>query len=361
MSQNISIDTSTLVRFWLVILGFFLLGLFLVKAWSGLVVVGIAIFLTLSIRPLGAKFNELFSKRKVKNREKLANILAFLVVVAILCVILLIIGPIVVSETSKFFASLPAMFEDSLGGWEGINEFGRNFGINDLQSEIVAAISGMTSGFLGNFGNIVGSIGNVFGMIFMAIVLTIFFLLEGREVYNRFWEVINRNGRDRSIVTIRRIIRKMGDVVSTFMGKQVSIALIDGIVVAFIVFLLSLIFGFSADLAFPLGLISMIFYLIPMFGQIIGCVVNILVLMVSSPLAGLVYGVCYLIYAQVEGNVIAPKMQGNALSLPPMIVLVSIVVGTYALGLIGAIIAIPIAGCIKVLIEEYPNLKGIRG
>ena len=64
-----------------------------------------------------------------------------------------------------------------------------------------------------------------------------------------------------------------------------------------------------------------------------------------------------IVYAQIENNVIAPKIQGNALNLQPVVILSAIVIGMYMFGLLGAIIAIPIAGCIRVLIDEYPNIK----
>ena len=57
---------------------------------------------------------------------------------------------------------------------------------------------------------------------------------------------------------------------------------------------------------------------------------------------------------------IAPKVQGTALKLPPIAILIAITIGTYMFGLIGAIIAIPIAGCIKVLIDEYPKIRELR-
>ena len=67
--------------------------------------------------------------------------------------------------------------------------------------------------------------------------------------------------------------------------------------------------------------------------------------------------VVYIIYAQVENNFIAPKIQGSALNLPAVVILCAITIGMYMFGLLGAIIAIPIAGCIKVLVEEYPNIR----
>lgn len=106
-----------------------------------------------------------------------------------------------------------------------------------------------------------------------------------------------------------------------------------------------------------MGLLALVFYLIPMFGPIISCGLITLILLFSSPVAAIVFLVFYIVYAQIENNVIAPKIQGNALNLPATVVLVAIIIGMNVFGLIGAIIAIPIAGCIKVLIEEVPGLR----
>ena len=66
------------------------------------------------------------------------------------------------------------------------------------------------------------------------------------------------------------------------------------------------------------------------------------------------------IVAQIENNIISPKIQGDALNLQPVIILCAITIGMYMFGLLGAIIAIPIAGCIRVLVDEYPRIKASR-
>ena len=74
----------------------------------------------------------------------------------------------------------------------------------------------------------------------------------------------------------------------------------------------------------------------------------------------MVFGVIYITYAQIENNVISPKIQGDALNLRPLVILCAITIGTYMFGLLGAIIAIPIAGFIRVLVEEYPNIRALK-
>lgn len=154
--------------------------------------------------------------------------------------------------------------------------------------------------------------------------------------------------------------QRIASVISTYVTKQVTVALIDGCVVAIAVFILSLTCGFSSGLALPMGLLAFVFYLIPMFGPIISCALVALLLLFSSPIAAIIYLIFYIIYSQIENNFIAPKLQGDALNLPTALVLTAIVIGMYMFGLVGAIIAIPIAGCIKVFIEELPNLRAAK-
>ena len=144
---------------------------------------------------------------------------------------------------------------------------------------------------------------------------------------------------------------------ATYVSKQVTVAILDGVVVGLAVLLLSLVFDFSSGLAAPMGLIAMVLYLIPMFGPIISCGLITILLAFSSPAAGLIFLVFYIVYAQIENNLIAPKLQGNALNLPSALILTAIVIGMYMFGLVGAIIAIPIAGGIKVVVEEWPSLR----
>ena len=174
------------------------------------------------------------------------------------------------------------------------------------------------------------------------------------------WKYLETNDDKKAAKVTRTIITKMANVVSTYVSRQVLVAVLDGCVTMIIVFILSLVFRFSPNLAIPMGMITMLFYLIPMFGQFIGGSIVTVLLMSSNLWAGLIFAAIYIGYSQIENNIIAPKIQGNALKLRPVIILCAIIIGMYMFGLLGAIIAVPIAGCIRVLFEEYPNIKAAR-
>ncbi len=357
MSKTIDVDTKTFVRFWLVILGFGLVGMFIWKAWEALIIIGIALFLTIAIRPLAQRINSLTKK----DHSTSSSIIAYIIIIGVIGIVVSMVGPVVIEQTTQFVQQLPETFEHTLGGWDGINDFGQTLGIDNLQNEIMTGLQNFSSGFVSNIGNaLVMSVGTVVKMLtntILTIVLTLFFSLEGPSIIDKAWGVLEGRRKNSSVRAWQHLAGRMVDVVSTYVSHQAMVAVLDGLVVMIAVLLLSFTFGLPGGLALPMGLVAMVFYLIPMFGPIISCVIITLVLMFSSPVAAAIFLVFYIVYAQVENNVIAPKIQGNALNLPATMVLVAIIIGMNVFGLLGAIIAIPIAGCIKVVIEELPNLR----
>ncbi len=367
MSKIIETDLKTFVKFWLVPLGIGLVLLFLYSAQTGLIIVGISIFLALALKPLVRKVNNFFTKHfgTEKKHRTLSAALAYIIVVLIIGGIIAVVGPVVVNETSKFIQNFPETFEDTFGGWDGINNFGKTIGIDDLHAEISNAVKNLSDNILGVLGNnlvsSVSGIADAVMKIVLTLVLTLLFLLEGPALMDTFWKSIGSAEEDKKPVAVaKRVLAKMADVISTYVSRQVIVAAIDGCASGLIVFCLSLFTGVSTGIAVPMGLITMLFYLIPMFGQFIGGTLVTAILLFSSLPAGLIFAVIYIIYAQIENNVIAPKIQGNALNLPAVMILMAIVIGMYMFGLLGAIIAVPIAGCIRVLMDEYPNIKAAR-
>ncbi len=357
MTKTIDVDTRTFVRFWMVILAFGLVGLLVWRAWGALVIIGVALFLSIAIRPLAHRINGLTRA----NHATASTVLAYAIVMTILGIIVALVGPVVIEQTMQFVQQLPGMFEHTLGGWDGINRLGQSIGVENLQGEILSGLQSFSTSFVSNFGNTivvsVGMIAQVVTNVILTIVLTLFFSLEGPSIMQEFWHSVAGKKDSESVKTYQRLVAKMVDVVSTYVSHQVMVALLDGCVVTIAILLLAFLFGLPGSLALPMGLVAMVFYLIPMFGPIISCGLITLVLLLNSPIAAIVFLVFYIIYAQIENNVIAPKIQGSALKLPATLILVAIIVGMNVFGLIGAIIAIPIAGCIKVLFEEWPALR----
>ena len=359
MSKSIDVDTKTFVRFWLVIAAFIALILLIIKAKDGLIIVGTSIFLALAFKPLTKKVDRILGK---KSHPGLAAGVTVTAIVLVIGAIIATVGPVVVSETSRFLSQAPTQIQDAINQSDWIDNVGKTFGIDDAKMQLGTLIK---NGLHSVFGNIpetlfssVSAIANFLVSAVLSLVLTILFITQGPALMRSLISRVNSKSEKASRLT-ERIAGKISDVISGYVTGQLIVAVIDATFTGLTVFALSLIFGFSSGLALPMAMVSLVFYMIPMFGQVITDIIVSLVLFISSPWAGLSFLVVYLVFAQIEANVIAPRIQGNRMSLPPLLILVAITLGMYAFGLIGAIISIPIAGIIKVLIDEYPNIKAV--
>lgn len=367
MSKTIDTDIKTFIKFWLVPIGIILVLMFISAAKVGLIITGLSIFLALALKPLVNQVNKFFNKifRNKKKYGTVSAVLAYVIIIGVIGAIIAIVGPVVVSETSNFIQHFPETFERTVGGWKGINDFGHNFGIDNLQEQITNGVTSLSKRLAEVLGSDlftgVSGIADTVTKVILTLILTMLFLLDGPKILKSFWARVNAEDDNKAATAVaERIVRRMGNVVSVYVSRQALIAVADGCATCLIVFLLHLFTDISPTLALPMGLITMVFYMIPMFGQFIGGTLVTVILLFSNPIAALVFGITYIIYAQIENNVLSPRIQGSALKLPPLVILCAVVIGMYAFGLLGAIISVPIAGCIRVLIDEYPNIKAAK-
>jgi len=350
MSNKIEVDTNTFVRFWLVILGFVLAALFIWKAATGLLLVGFSLFLAIAISPLVKKVARITAGRA----QKSAIAAVYIIVMAAIVGVLAVIVPTVVSETTKFATNLPGTMEGISSSLAWINDLGDRFGVADLRGQLMHGVSEFSTRVAQDFGsnilNSVGTIGSFFAGSILVLVLTFLMLMQGPTVMANFWRNFEHDERMQKIQTVSG---RMSGVIAKYVSGVLLVALIGGAAATFVVFVLSLIFGFSSGLALPLGLLAGVMSLIPMFGAFIGGTLVALLLAINSLWAGVVFAIYYIIYQQIEGNVILPKVQSRGMQMPALLVLSVVTVGVFMFGLVGAIVAIPIAGCVKVLVEEY--------
>ncbi len=351
MSSKIEVDTKTFVRFWLVILGLGAIALFIWKASFGLLILGVSLFLAIAISPLVSKIADIIPGNE---HRKIPTTLAYVLVVGALALILSVVLPAIVQESVKFVSNLPETVHDVTSNFKEINQFGERLGIKDLQGQITVAISNFSEDFVRDFGtnllNSVGAVANFFAASILVLALTFLMLMDGPNLVKAFWRNIEKTNK--RVVKAQRISDKMADVVAKYVSGALTVSLINGIMTTLAVFVLTLIFGISPGLALPFGLITGVMSLIPMFGSFIGGTLVAVLLAFSSLPAGIAFFVYCVVYLQIEANVISPRVQSKGMNLPALAVLAAVTIGVYMFGLIGAIVAIPVAGCIKVLIEE---------
>jgi len=351
MKVRIEIDTKTFVRFWLVVFGFGIGILALYSARTALVIIGTAFFLALALNGPVSRL-----ARHLPGRSRtLSTAIAFFAVVIFLSSVIFLVIPPVVQQTVKFIDNAPTLLQNVSNEWHGVGELVAKYHIQPQVDQAVSAIRDnaghWATGFGKNFLSGLGSAMSVFAATLLVLVLTFLMLIEGPTWMERIWSVYKN---DRRVRAHKRLVHRMRAVVSGYVSGQLSVSGIDAAAAGVTVFILSRFFSeVPANLALPTVAFCFIFSLIPLFGATLaGIIVTILLAMNSIP-AAIIFAIYFVIYQQLENNVISPRIQSKRIELSPLAVLTAVTIGLYVFGVAGGIISIPIAGCIKVLVENY--------
>ncbi len=350
MKVRVQIDTQTFVRFWLVVIGFALAGFLIFSARDGLIIVGTALFLALALNgPVSRLANYLPGKSRIGSTA-----IAFLAILSFIGAFLFLAVPPIIQQTAKFVETVPSIVDEATKRWHGLDKTIDEYNLRPQVDETLNSIKDNASKWATNVGSnalsSVGSIFSFFAALFLVIVLTFLMLVEGPEWRRRVWGLY----RDKvKMERHRDIADKMHQVVSGYVTGQLTVSALGATAAGLAVFVISFFFDVPANLAIPTAAITFILSLIPMFGATIAGVLISLLLGFNALWAGIIYAIYFVIYQQIENNFISPTIQSKRLDLSPLVVLASVTIGLYLFGIAGGIISIPVAGCIKVLLEDY--------
>jgi predicted PurR-regulated permease PerM len=350
MKNSINVDTKTFVRFWLVVISFGLVGFAVYKALPALVIIGISLFLAIALNPPVS-----YISQKLNNKSRvISTALAYIVVILLLGVIVFLVIPPVAEQTAKFIQTVPSMIDSVSTQYSVVKEVVDKYNIQPQFNEVISSIKASATNFASSFGmsllSSIGSIVSLFANMVIVLVLTFLILVEGPTWMRRIWNLYGNQDR---MSRHRATFKRMYSVVTGYVSGQLTVSAIDGVFSGLVVFILSLVIDVPANLVIPTIAIMFVLSLIPLFGATMGALFIGLVLAINSPIAAVIFIIYFLLYQQIENNFIAPKIQSKKLNLSPLIILVSIVIGIVLFGIIGGIISIPIAGCIKILIEDH--------
>ena len=356
---KLSISTGTFIRFRLVIIGFLavIAGIFLAQA--ALITIAISFFLALVLnRPVS------FLARHIPGHSRaLATLISYLIVIAIVILLIFNVIPIFIHQISTFVGNAPELIREIQSRNNGFEIFLADHGMDAQYNAWLANISKQIGEFANQIGGSVVSMLTVFmsammNVIFTA-VLTFLMLVEGPDWEKKFWMIAYKDTKKRA--RHQKIAKKMYDVVSGYITGQTIVAAISATLTAVAVWFLSLMFGkIDPSLVLPAWMTIFIMTFIPMFGATIGGFIVAALLTLFAWPAALIYIVFFLIEQQFENNFTSPKIQSKRLNMSALIILASILVGLNVAGILGALVAIPVAGCVMVVLREFIESRNSR-
>jgi predicted PurR-regulated permease PerM len=300
--------------------------------------IGAALFLALGIEPLIA-----FLERRRFPRW-LALVVTLVIIIGAFVALVWAIVPVAVDQASQLVQNTINWVNDG-GAEEWFLSLQHQFpgvindsNINAVTQWLQQNLPDITSKVLQTG---IGIVQGAFGVI-IVVILTIYFTASLPSIKRAAYQLVPASRRAR--------VADLGDQITDSVGKyvmgQFALALVNG--------LLSAIFLTVIGAKFPILLASIAFFfsLIPLVGTITGSVIIVAVCFLSGPPTAIAAAIYYLVYMQVEAYVLSPRIMNRAVSVPGALVVVAALAGGTLLGILGALVAIPFAAAILLIVKQ---------
>lgn len=318
------------------------LGILILSSIVSLVTVltyiGAALFLALGIEPLIA-----FLERK-KTPRWAALIIALAGVMGLFAALIWSIAPVAIHQATQLVQNTVNWLSNGAAErwFDGLRD---QFPTVVNESNIDAVLSWLQHSLPDITTSLVqtglGIVQGTFGVI-IVIILTIYFTASLPSIKNTAYQFFPASKRERW----SDLTNQITDSVGKYVMGQVALALVNGI--------LSAIFLTIIGAQFPILLASIAFFfsLIPLVGTVTGSIIIVVICLFSGPATALTAGIYYLVYMQVEAYVLSPRIMKRAVAVPGAFVVVAALAGGTLLGVLGALIAIPVAAGILLIIKQ---------
>ena len=325
------------------------LGVLVALVVGGLVVslgtvltyVFVALFFALGLDPL---VSWLESKRIPR---ALAITIVLASVLLIFAGLLLYIIPILIEQLTIFVTSAPRIVSD-IASQPWVLDLERQLsGVVDVDSLI-----GNVQSFIGNPNNLLSLGGGILAVgsgiatgvtgAIIVLILTLYFLASLRSMKSVAYRFAPASHRPKA----REVGEEITGAVGRYVVGQVSLAAVNGV----LTFILLLIIG--GPVPALLACVAFLGSLIPLVGTISGAVIISLACLLASPVTALVAAIYYLVYMQVEAYVLSPRIMNRAVSVPGAVVVIAAVAGGTLAGVLGALVAIPVAASVIIVVQK---------
>jgi predicted PurR-regulated permease PerM len=298
----------------------------------------IALFLATGLNPAVEAL-----RRRNMSRATAVTII-FTSVIAFVIFFALVVAPPVISQGTQLINKAPTLLGE-LTNNATINKLNDQYGIIDtLQARLESVTSDGTL-LISAFGGVIGvgkSVLSGFFTFLTILVLTLYFITSLPQAVNLGLSLVPASRRERIGHLTNAIIGRVG----SFVGSQIVIAAMASL----FVFILSLVLGLPSPIA--IGMIVFVCGLIPLIGHFLGSAIVTIIALTQSIAIGVIALVAYVVYVQIENYVVTPRIMKRTLAVPGAVTIISALIGSSLLGLVGGLLAVPVAASIILILDE---------
>jgi predicted PurR-regulated permease PerM len=302
------------------------------------VLIIVALFLATGLNPAV----QAIQKRGASRTSAVAII--FISVILFVIFFIAVVIPPVVSQGTQLINSGPALLSD-LKNNATIADLNNQFGIIDTLQAKLKEVTADGTIIISAFGGVIGVGKSVLSGTFTALtvlILTLYFITSLPQMVELGVRFAPASRRDRVTRLTNAVISRVG----SFVGSQIVIAFMAAI------FVLALSFALALPSPIAIAMIVLVCGLIPLIGHFIGCSVVTIIALTQSVSIGLIAFLAYVLYVQVENYVVTPRIMKRTLAVPGAVTIISALIGSSLLGLIGGLLAVPVAASIILILDE---------
>jgi predicted PurR-regulated permease PerM len=271
-------------------------------------------------------------------------LIVFVLVIAFAAAVFLLVIPAVVDQVAELVQNLPGAIAAITKEPWFTRVFGDAAGSQQLEKDLASFLSDPVNllSLGGGVLKVGTAVANGISGGILVVVLTLFFLGSLDAVKNSFYVLVPMSTRASVIDITDQIVVSIGKYVS----GQVLLAGTNG-VFGFIAMVLA-----GVPYAGALAVVAFLLALIPLVGTVISAVLVTFVALTVSPVTALIIGIYFLVYMQVEAYVLSPRVMNKAVDVPGILVVIGALVGGTLLGVLGALIAVPVVASVLIVVKQ---------
>lgn len=309
------------------------LVMLILLARTELILVGIALFLAIGLDPAVSWL----VRRRIPRAAAVA--LVVIVVLAVIGGFVAAAVPVLVTQATEFAAQAPAYLSSPQGHASLVGRLNDRFHLQQAATQLLAGQSQRAAGGLLGMGE---AVFNGAADTLIVAVLSVYLLADMPRVRRSLYRLVPASRRPRAVL--------LGDAIFARVGAYVLGNLLVSLIAGLATLILLLITG--VPYPFLLAVFVALLDLVPVAGSIIGGVVVCLVALTVSVPVALAAVVFFVAYRFVEDYLLVPKIIGRVVRVPALITLVAVLLGAALYGVVGALVAIPVAAAVLLIVRE---------
>jgi predicted PurR-regulated permease PerM len=313
----------------------FWLGGLLLTVGSVIILVVVALFLAAGLNPVV----EFFVRRGLKRAWSVLTVIVIVLVLLVLFFVALV--PVISDQVAGLVENAPVWL-DSLQTNNRVQELDREYGVIEKAKEFITSgdwASGLFGGVVGIGVAVLGFLANAF----VVTVLTLYFLASLAHTKETLYDLAPASRRAR--------VAELGDRIFDSIGGYVSGAFIVAMCAGITSLIFLLVVGL-AEYAVALAAVVALLDVIPMIGATLGAVVVTAIGFATDVKTGVACLIFYVIYQQLENYLIYPRVMQRSVNVPGQVTVIAALIGAALLGVVGALLAIPFAAAVLLLVRE---------